>query len=168
MGDYLRMSDEKDGLERQVGDALRDNNLTIAVAESCSGGLISNRITNVPGSSDYFDRGVITYSNKAKMDLLDVPKLILESFGAVSEETARAMANGVRKLAETEIGIAVTGIAGPLGGTPKKPVGLVFIGCATGKSTIVKEFRFSGSRLEIKKQTSEEALKLVLDVIGKN
>jgi nicotinamide-nucleotide amidase len=155
-------------LERQVGDTLRERGFTLSVAESCSGGLISHRITNIPGSSDYFDRGVITYSNKAKMDLLEVPKLVLESFGAVSEETAKAMANGVKKLAGSDLGLAVTGIAGPSGGTPAKPVGLVYIGCASESSTIAKEFRFSGSRGDIKEQTSEEALKLVLDMIRQN
>ena len=165
-GDNLSMEGEDNNLEKQLGGALRTNNLTISVAESCTGGLISHRITNIPGSSDYFDRGIITYSNKSKMELLDVPKLILESFGAVSEETAKAMANGVRKSANSDFGLAVTGIAGPGGGSPTKPVGLVFISCASAQSIIVNEFRFSGSRAEIKEQTSEEALKLVLDVIG--
>jgi nicotinamide-nucleotide amidase len=162
------MSEESESLEKQLGDALRKNNLTISVAESCTGGLISHRITNIPGSSEYFDRGVITYSNKAKMDLLEVTKLILDSFGAVSEETAKAMAIGVKNLANSDIGLAVTGIAGPSGGTPAKPVGLVYISCTTAKSTTVREFRFSGSRGEIKDQTSEEALKLVMGLLDQN
>lgn len=159
------MKEEDQVLEKMLGDVLRTNNLTISIAESCTGGLISHRITNIPGSSDYYDRGVITYSNKSKMELLEVPKLILESFGAVSEETARAMANGVRRLANSDFGLAVTGIAGPSGGTSTKPVGLVYISCATEKSTIVREFRFNGSRSDIKEQTSEEALKLVMELI---
>jgi len=164
-GELQDMNEEDQILEKKLGDILRKNNLTLSIAESCTGGLISHRITNIPGSSDYYDRGVITYSNKSKMELLEVPKLILERFGAVSEETARAMANGVRKLADSDFGLAVTGIAGPSGGTSTKPVGLVYISCATDKSTIVRKFRFNGSRSEIKEQTSQEALRLVLDLI---
>lgn len=149
-------------LERQVGDALKKRQLRIAVAESCTGGLISHRITNIPGSSDYFDRGVIVYSNSSKMEMLDVSKIILDSFGAVSSETARAMAEGVRKLSGSDLGLAVTGIAGPGGGTEDKPVGMVFIGLASSRPTTVTEHRFRGERLEIKEETSSAALRLVL------
>ncbi|UCE74472.1 MAG: CinA family protein [Methanomassiliicoccales archaeon] len=156
------MSDGKEDLEKRVGDALREKKLNISVAESCTGGLICHRITNIPGSSDYFDRGVVVYSNNSKTQLLEVPKLILESFGAVSNETAKAMAEGVKKVSRSDLGLAVTGIAGPGGEKPNKPVGLVYIGLASNKSTMVKEFRFTGSRSEIKDQTSEEALKMLL------
>jgi PncC family amidohydrolase len=149
-------------LERKLGEILREKKLKISVAESCTGGLISHRITNVPGSSDYFDSGVVTYSNRAKIDLLEVPKLILESFGAVSNETARVMAEGIRKISSSDLGLATTGIAGPTGGTPQKPVGLVFIALASEKPTIIKEYRFSGTRDEIKDQTASEAMGMVL------
>ncbi|UCF09206.1 MAG: CinA family protein, partial [Thermoplasmata archaeon] len=107
--------DKNESLEKRVGDLLRSRNLKMAVAESCTGGLICHRITNIPGSSDYFNFGVVVYSNAAKMQILDVPKLVLESFGAVSAETARVMAENVRKLSGCDVGLAVTGIAGPGG-----------------------------------------------------
>jgi PncC family amidohydrolase len=157
------MGEGEEILEKQLGDVLRVKKYSIAVAESCTGGLISHRITNIPGSSDYFDRGVIVYSNASKTQMLGVPKLIIESFGAVSYETARVMAEGVRKVGGSDLGLAVTGIAGPGGGTPGKPVGLVFIGLASNKPTVVREFRFSGAREEIKHQASEEALKMILE-----
>lgn len=160
------MSEEEESLEKRLGDALRDNKLRIAVAESCTGGLISHRITNIPGSSDYFDRGVIVYSNTSKTQLLGVPKLIIDSFGAVSRETAKAMAEGIKKMSGSDLGLAVTGIAGPGGGTPNKPVGLVYMGLASLKPTMEKEFRFTGERYEIKNQASEEALKMVLGFLS--
>ena len=146
-----------------MGHALRDRQLKIAVAESCSGGLISHLITNVPGSSDYFEYGVVAYSNSAKMQILGVSKIIIESFGAVSSECARAMAEGIKRISGCDLGLAVTGIAGPGGGIPSKPVGLVFMGLATQKSTTVKEFRFSGSRLDNKEQTARQALGIVME-----
>lgn len=145
-----------------MGDALRKKGIRIAVAESCTGGLISHRITNIPGSSDYFDRGVIVYSNGSKMQMLGVSKVILDSFGAVSSETARAMAEGVRKLGDCDLGLAVTGIAGPGGGSKDKPVGLVYIGLASSLPTTVSEHRFKGDRRAIKEQTASAALELVL------
>lgn len=133
------------------------------MAESCSGGLISHLITNVPGSSDYLVLGLVVYSNAAKMDILGVPKIVIESFGAVSSECARAMAEGARNAGKCDLGLAVTGIAGPGGGTPEKPVGLVYIGVATPLSTVVNEFRFTGSRLGIKEQTARQAMGMVLE-----
>lgn len=161
------MGDEE-SLEKQVGETLRGRKLRLSVAESCTGGLISHKITNIPGSSDYFDRAVIVYSNISKMQMLDVPKLILESFGAVSRETARAMAEGIRKISKSDIGLAVTGIAGPGGSTPQKPVGLVYIGLASNKPTVVKEFRFEGFRSEIKEKAASEALSMVLETFRKD
>jgi nicotinamide-nucleotide amidase len=117
-------------LEEVVGRLLRGKGQTLAVAESCTGGLICHRLTNISGSSDYFQGGVVTYSNQAKMDLLRVSAETLEQLGAVSAETAAAMARGVRELFHADFGLAVTGIAGPTGGTPTKPVGLVFMGLA--------------------------------------
>ena len=152
-------------LEVVLGEALREKKATIALAESCTGGLISHRITNVPGSSAYFERGIVAYSNKAKVDHLGVSEKILNDYGAVSSETAMAMASGIRKAANATFGLAVTGIAGPGGGTPEKPVGLVYIAIATPDGTEVSNFRFRGDRAGIKEKTAEAALKwLVLKV----
>lgn len=160
------MGEEEESLEKQIGDALRSKKYRISVAESCTGGLISHRITNIPGSSDYFDRGVVVYSNTSKIQLLGVPKLILESFGAVSRETAKAMAEGVKNISNSDFCLASTGIAGPGGETPTKPVGLVYIGLASNKPTMVREFRFEGKRQEIKAQAASEALKMVLEALS--
>lgn len=160
------MGEEEESLEKRLGDALRARNLKIALAESCTGGLLAHRITNVAGSSDYFERGVVVYSNISKTQLLGVPKLIIDSFGAVSSETAKAMAEGIKKSSGTNLGLAITGIAGPGGGVPNKPVGLVFIGLASNKPTYVREFRFQGSRSEIKEQAAQEALKLILEFLS--
>ncbi|MBN1526763.1 MAG: nicotinamide-nucleotide amidohydrolase family protein [Candidatus Omnitrophica bacterium] len=148
-------------LEEAVGKALRKKKRTIAVAESCTGGLVSSRITNVSGSSDYFLMGTVTYANKAKEKILGVPKEALKKRGAVSKEVAAMMAKGVRKLAGAYIGIGITGIAGPTGGTAKKPVGLVYIALVTDKKRIVRECRFRGSRKEIKFQASQVALDMI-------
>lgn len=145
-------------LEELVGQLLREQGLTLAVAESCSGGLICHRITNVPGSSDYFLGGLVTYSNQAKMDLLRVPAEVLAQRGAVSADTAQAMARGVRELFGAAVGIAATGIAGPGGGTPEKPVGTVYLGMATPRGEEVRHHLFHGSREEIKMLTAQTAL----------
>ena len=153
-------------LEQELGDVLTNCHLTIATAESCTGGLIANRITNVSGSSSYFERGVITYSNQAKIEILNVPSTTIEQFGAVSPETASAMAVGVKDLAHTDIGLGVTGIAGPTGGTTEKPVGLIYIGIAGNNKVVTHEFMLKGSRIEIKEQTAEVALKKLLDFVN--
>jgi len=149
-------------LEEALGEVLREKKATIAIAESCTGGLISHRITNISGSSEYFERGVVAYSNKAKIDYLGVSEEILNSCGAVSSETAMAMAYGIRKAAYTTFGLAVTGIAGPGGGTPEKPVGLVFIALAGPKGIEVTGSRFDGERVTIKVKTAEAALTWLL------
>jgi nicotinamide-nucleotide amidase len=148
-------------IEEAVGRMLAERKLTISVAESCTGGFISHRITNVSGSSAYFDRGVVSYSNRAKMDILHVPRDVLEKFGAVSEEVARAMAEGVRKISSADIGISVTGIAGPTGGTPEKPVGLVYIGLADSAGAVVERRVMPDERLRFKDRVSQAALELV-------
>ncbi|MCD6352875.1 MAG: competence/damage-inducible protein A [Proteobacteria bacterium] len=148
-------------MEEVVGKLLREANATIAVAESCTGGLIGHRLTNVPGSSDYVDQIVVTYSNKAKVDLLNVPEDIITAHGAVSEPTAQFMAQGVKNLAGTTIGLSTTGIAGPGGGSPDKPVGTVFISLTDGNETWTKSYHFSGDRLQIKQLTSQVALNRV-------
>ena len=125
---------------KKISNLLKEKNLTIATAESCTGGLISHSITNISGSSDYFDRGIVSYSNNAKVELLDVSEELLEKYGAVSEQVAKAMAEGVRNKSNVDIGIATTGIAGPTGGTIEKPVGLVYIAVSTADESIVKKF----------------------------
>jgi nicotinamide-nucleotide amidase len=150
-----------ESLEEAVGTLLKKRRMTLAVAESCSGGLISHRLTNVPGSSAYFLEGIISYSNAAKIDLLGVPPEFIERHGAVSSPVVRKMALGVRKRARSDLGLAVTGIAGPAGGTPEKPVGLVFTALAWRGGTAVQENRFLGRREQIKQQSAQRALDLV-------
>ncbi len=148
-------------LEEVVGKLLLERKKTIAVAESCTGGLIGARFTNVSGSSQYFERGVVTYSNEAKTELLNVPMEIIEKHGAVSEEAAILMAEGVRKLAKTDYGLSVTGIAGPTGGTPQKPVGLVFVGFAHENDSFVQKFLLGGDRNSNRERAAQAALNLV-------
>ena len=147
-----------DTLEDMVGRLMTARNLTLAVAESCTGGLISHRLTSVSGSSNYFDRGLVTYSNRAKVELLNVPRQVLNEHGAVSRETAMAMAQGVMESSRTSLGLATTGIAGPTGGTPDKPVGTVYLALADRKQVGVKRFRFSGRRDQVTTLTAETAL----------
>ena len=137
---------------------LNARKLTLAVAESCTGGLIGHRLTDVPGASDYFLGGVVSYSNDAKCDLLRVPDATLARHGAVSPETARDMARGVKEVFHAAIGLAVTGIAGPSGGSVDKPVGTVYIGLATEQGEEVWHYQFHGNRAEIKILTAETAL----------
>jgi nicotinamide-nucleotide amidase len=148
-------------MEEVVGRALAARKLTISVAESCTGGLIGHRLTQVPGSSQYLDRVLVCYSNEAKMDLLDVPRVILERHGAVSSEVAAAMARGVRTRSGADVGLSVTGIAGPGGGTAQKPVGLVHVGFdAGGTGVLARGFRFHGPRDTIKMRAAQAALNL--------
>jgi PncC family amidohydrolase len=139
---------------------------SLATAESCTGGLLGNLITDRPGSSDFFRGGVIAYSNRSKIRLLGVNEKTLAGKGAVSPETARAMARGVKKLFRSSVGAAITGIAGPGGGSPGKPVGLVYIALARPEGETVAGFIFSGSRPEIKLQAAERALDLLVVAAG--
>ena len=152
-------------LIESTAKVLTEKNLSIATAESCTGGLLGHVLTSISGSSSYYDRGIISYTNQAKHELLDVPNNLLEMYGAVSEQVAQAMAEGIRKNAGADLGVSTTGIAGPTGGTKEKPVGLVYIGVSTKEKTIVKRFVFDGSRLENKDSTCIEALTLVEHVI---
>ena len=147
-----------ESMEEVVGNILRKRGAVIAVAESCTGGLIGHRLTNIPGSSDYVERVVVAYSNKAKIDLLKVPESIIRSYGAVSAPTARCMAEGVRDLAGTDVGLSTTGIAGPGGGSPEKPVGTVYISFTDGNKTWTKSYCFPGDRHQIKLMASQVAL----------
>lgn len=148
-------------LERAVGRLLVDRGVTLAVAESCTGGLVGHRITNVPGSSAYFERGVMAYSNRAKQELLGVPESILRAHGAVSAQCAEAMARGMAAAAGTSCALAITGIAGPDGGTPTKPVGTVFIGLTVLGDTRSRKFRFIGDRESVKWESSQMALDML-------
>ncbi len=148
-------------LEEALGKLLKEKGLTIALAESCTGGLISNRLTNISGSTAYFERGVVSYSNEAKVELLHVPAELIRNFGAVSEEVAGAMAEGIRAISRTDIGLSVTGIAGPTGGTEEKPVGLVYIGISDSRGTVVNKHNFPDERVRFKDRTSQAALELV-------
>ena len=161
------MNGNESALEHQIGTLLRKNRKTISVAESCTGGLISHRITNVPGSSDYYERGVVCYSNQSKIDVLHVSLETLRKFGAVSKETATEMARGIKQTSGADLGLAVTGIAGPSGGTPKKPVGTVFICLISNEEVTCKEYGFKGSREEIKLETSETALRIIKEHLCK-
>lgn len=151
--------------EERVNATLSERGLTLALAESCTGGLISSRITDVAGSSDYFEMGFVTYSNKAKEEFLGVPRKILEAKGAVSPEVALKMAEGARVAAHVDIAVSVTGIAGPGGGSDEKPVGTVYMALAADDAEIVRKHYFRGNRLEIKRQTAEEAIALLLDYL---
>ena len=148
-------------LEQVVGDLLVEQGLTIGLAESCTGGLITSRLTDVPGSSRYVDRSVVTYSNEAKTALLGVPAELIAEHGAVSEPVALAMADGIRSRAGVSVGVGVTGIAGPGGGTPEKPVGTVAIAAMTAAITRSRVFRFGGERETVKFQASQAALDMV-------
>jgi competence/damage-inducible protein CinA-like protein len=154
-------SEADESLEQVVGSLLAKRKMTLAVAESCTGGLISHRLTNVPGSSAYFLEGVVAYSNAAKVDILTVPPGLIESYGAVSFFVARAMASGIRKRARADLGLAVTGIAGPDGGTPEKPVGLVFTALSWPGGAEVQKNLFPGKREQIKLQSAQKALDMV-------
>jgi nicotinamide-nucleotide amidase len=144
-----------------VASLLRERALTLAVAESCTGGLLSARLTEVPGASRFFARGWVTYSNEAKVEDLGVPESLLERFGAVSEEVAGAMAAGARLRAGSAIGVGITGIAGPDGGTPDKPVGLVFIAADGAAGTRVRKATFPGDRERIRQQATQAALEMI-------
>jgi nicotinamide-nucleotide amidase len=152
-------------LAHQLGDLLNDRNLSLATAESCTGGLIGHLVTEIAGSSAYYNGGIVAYSNAIKRDLLGVPQGTLDSVGAVSEETARAMASGVRQRIGADVGVATTGIAGPDGSTATKPVGLVFIAVATPSTVVCERHVFGGDRHAVKQQTATAALRLLLNVL---
>ena len=153
------MESELFKLAEQLGRYLKANNKTIATAESCTGGWISQVITEVPGSSAWFDRGFVTYSNSAKVQMLNVNPHTLDTYGAVSAETAAEMAAGVLSHSNADVAVAVTGIAGPEGGTPEKPVGTVFIAWADKKGAVkVVRKQFSGNRRQIRAQTVQSAI----------
>jgi nicotinamide-nucleotide amidase len=154
-------------LEVVVGDLLRERQFTIAAAESCTGGLLMSRLTDVPGSSDYVDRGVVCYSNRSKTELADVPEALIHEHGAVSEPVAVAMAEGIRRRAGTNIGVGITGIAGPGGGTATKPVGTVALAVVTDDEVRVRTFQFIGGREMVKFQAAQSALNMTRVMVAK-
>jgi len=153
-------------MEQVIGELLRQNKATLATVESCTGGLVAQMVTAVPGSSEYFDRGFVTYTNAAKHDLVDVDNAILADHGAVSEQCARAMAEGARKRAGTTYALSITGIAGPGGGTPEKPVGLVYIGLATPTETAVRRIVWPGQRDQVRAVSAMVALDMLRRVLS--
>jgi nicotinamide-nucleotide amidase len=158
--DYIFARSEQT-MEEVVGMLMVTKNATISLAESCTGGLVAERLTNVSGSSRYFLSSVVCYSNESKMELAGIPPLLLEMQGAVSEEVARGLAEGIRERAKTTVGVGVTGVAGPTGGTPEKPVGTVHIAAAFPNQTVHRRFSFPGDRGRVRWQASQAALDMV-------
>jgi len=152
-------------LEMEVGKLLKQQNLKLALAESCTGGLIGHRMTNMPGSSEYFTGGVVAYSYEAKVKALDVSWDILNNFGAVSSETVLEMARGVKKMMGTDIAISISGIAGPGGGTAEKPVGTTWIALIASDGEWSREFHFKGDREQNKSSSADAALQMLLDYL---
>lgn len=155
------------GLEFEVARLLLARNLTIACGESCTGGLLMHRFTNIPGSSAFFVGGVVAYSNGVKHSVLGVQENTITVFGAVSEQVAAAMARGVRALVGAKLGIGITGIAGPDGGTPEKPVGLTYISLVTADLSMTKRFIWTGERVANKEASAEAALQMLLAYLQK-
>lgn len=164
VGEYHYGYDDEP-IESVVGKQLIADNITFAVAESCTGGLICNKFTDVPGISKVFKEGIVAYSNEAKTRLLNVPQELLVNHGAVSSQVATAMAAGVRELAQTHIGLGVTGIAGPYGGSKTKPVGLVYIGLSAGNTTQCTKIQLYGSRKDIKERAAKYAINVIREYI---
>jgi nicotinamide-nucleotide amidase len=154
-------SEGTQSMEEVVGQLCTLHKWNLALAESCTGGLIAHRLTEVPGSSTYLDRGVVTYSNKAKQDLLGISPAILRKYGAVSAQVAEAMAKGIRAKSHVALGVSVTGIAGPGGGSAKKPVGLVYMAIDGPRGSQSQRCQFWGNRTEIKFRTSQAALDMI-------
>jgi nicotinamide-nucleotide amidase len=152
-------------LERLIGNVLRKNGWTLSIAESCTGGLICDRITNVSGSSDYFMGGMITYSNESKAKHLGIPLDYIKKFGAVSPQVAKRMAQGVRKTFGTTFGLSSTGVAGPTGGTKRSPVGRVFIGLTAGRKIRVKKLDLKGTRRAVKEEATRKALQYLHEML---
>ena len=159
--DKYYYADGEEELEDVLGEIIVSNKKTISTAESCTGGLISDRLTNTPNSSSYFKGGIVAYSNLLKINLLNVNKETLNKYGAVSEEVALEMAEGVRKQLDVDIGLSTTGIAGPSGGSEKKPIGLVYIGLSSSNYSKVYKFNFTKDRKINKLMTSQTALNIL-------
>ncbi len=156
IGKYIYGEGEEANLPKAVAELLKSSQKTLSTAESCTGGLLAKLLTDIPGSSEYFERGVITYSNQAKIEILKVPEELINKFGAVSSQVAEAMAKGIRKLSDTDFSLSITGIAGPTGGTEEKPVGTTWIGIAFDDNIFTKKYLFNSDR-EINRQRAASA-----------
>jgi nicotinamide-nucleotide amidase len=165
LGEYIYTTSDKE-LKQVIVEKLINNKLTLSIAESCTGGLLSSLIVNCSGASKIFKEGIVTYANEAKINELNVDKHIIDTYGAVSQETARAMAMGLKNKVNTDISIATTGIAGPGGGTEEKPVGLVYIAIAYKKDIYVKKYNFTGNRTKIRNNAAKYALIHLNKIIG--
>ena len=154
-------------LEYIIDEILIKNHLTISTAESCTGGMVAAKLISYPGIWSAYLEGTVTYSNEAKISRLGVREETLLQYGAVSEETAREMVNGIAKVSGSKVAISTTGLAGPGGGSIEKPVGLVYIGIYLNGETVVKKFNFTGERNEIRKETTISALKMLIDLLTK-
>ncbi len=157
--------EEKRPLEQKIIQLMTEHQLTLSAAESCTGGLLSARLINVPGASAVYEAGFVTYANKAKHKLIGVKKKTLKDYGAVSKETAKEMVKGTLKETGADYAVAITGIAGPGGGTEEKPVGLVYIGCGRKHHIVVKQYHFSGERMQIREAGVENALNQLWEVL---
>ena len=148
-------------MESEIGNMLKEKGFTLSCAESCTGGLLTSRLTDVAGCSEYFQGSIVAYSSEIKKSMLGVKEETLNLFGAVSEQTALAMAIGIRQLFHTTIGVSITGLAGPGGGTAEKPVGLVYVAVSGPTGDTIKKFNFNGDRTEIKQKVVDAALVLI-------
>jgi nicotinamide-nucleotide amidase len=155
----------RNSLEKTIGELLRERKWTLAIAESCTGGLVCDRITDVSGSSGYFMGGMVTYSNESKAEHLGISLDYIKKYGAVSSQVAKKMAQGVRETFNTTFGLSTTGVAGPTGGTKRSPVGRVFIGIASGKRIWVKKLDFKGNRREIKEKAIKRSLEFFYEIL---
>jgi len=155
----------RNSLEKTIGDHLRNKGWTLSITESCTGGLICDRITNISGSSDYFEGGMVTYSNESKAKYLGIPLNYIKKYGAVSPQVARKMAQGVRRAFNTTFGLSTTGVAGPTGGTKRSPIGRVLIGFANGRRTWVRKLDLKGNRRKIKEKASERSLEFLYKIL---
>lgn len=164
-GDAVYTTDPDITLEMSVIELLKNNGFTLAVAESCTGGMLSSRLVSVPGASEVYKTGMVTYSNKSKRKFLGVKKNVLEKYGAVSKETAEKMAKGICDQTKADVSIAITGIAGPDGGSEEKPVGLVYMACSVNGIVTVKEYHFSGNRTKIRESAVAYALTLIRNCV---
>ena len=151
--------------EHKIAHKLISSGKTLAIAESCTGGLLSSRLTNVPGSSNFLQFSVVAYSNDAKIKILKIPSSTINKFGAVSSETAVVMAQKARAILNADFGIAITGIAGPSGGTKSKPVGLTYIAVCTSLESLCLKYQLSGNRTSIKRQAATQALRLLWEFL---
>ncbi len=153
-------------LEKVIGEYLREREWTLSIAESCTGGLICDRITNISGSSDYFMGGMVNYSNESKAKHLGISLDYIKKYGAVSPQVARKMAQGVRKAFHTTFGLSTTGVAGPTGGTKRSPIGRVFIGLADGRRTWVGKLDLKGNRRKIREKAAEKSLEFLYEILA--